>query len=500
MSAVARLRAHERLSLVLSSLVTACTVALPDPRPCVANEDCRDEFGGGSRCLPSGYCAAATLPPRCTRSYPEDLVDDPSRYQERTILATLYSFTDHLDSLRASELAVRLVDARTDARADAEEPRFAMLHCDTTPFAGDALGDLDAIEQLAPFLVRELGVPVLVGARGSARTEAAFRALDTGEAVIVSPSATSPQLTLLEPFVPTDDAPGFLWRTVPPDSLQSAVMAADVLGRGRTRAAILYQTGAYGDALATLFAARVSEAGGVISSFPFDPGNDFSVTIATVGERIAAGDVDEVVFISSDIGDYIDFFVGASASASLSAQYASLAESGEGGIFLADTAYSPRLLTEVGGAADRLFAAVRGTRPAPAEGVVFNAFAAAYSTHYGEDATASAYTSHSYDAAWLAIYGVAWAHAQDGVVTSLGVARGLRRLASGPAFDVVPDTWPEILAAFRSGQSVNLRGASGLLDYDPATEELASPVELWRITETTPGTYGFVRIDLVDPR
>src|SRR5690606_19042928 len=237
-SAVARLRAHERLSFVLSSLVTACTVALPDPRPCVANEDCRDEFGGGSRCLPSGYCAAATLPPRCTRSYPEDLVDDPSRYQERTILATLYSFTDHLDSLRASELAVRLVDARTDARADAEEPRFAMLHCDTTPFAGDALGDLDAIEQLAPFLVRELGVPVLVGARGSARTEAAFRALDTGEAVIVSPSATSPQLTLLEPFVPTDDAPGFLWRTVPPDSLQSAVMAADVLGRGRTRAAI----------------------------------------------------------------------------------------------------------------------------------------------------------------------------------------------------------------------------------------------------------------------
>lgn len=499
MFVVARLRLHELLHVVLPGLATACTVGLPDPQSCAANEDCQNAFGVGSRCLSSGYCAESSLPPRCTRAYPPDLVDDPSRYTDRTLLATLYSFTDHLDSLHASELAVRLLDEQTQAAAEPLGPRFAMLHCDTTPDVVDGLGDLDAIEQLAPYLVRELHVPVLVGPRGSARTEAAFRALDAGEAVIVSPSATSPELTLLEPFTPTDTMPGFLWRTVPPDSLQSEVMAADVHGRGRSHAAIIYQTGPYGDALATMFAARMSEAGGVITSFPFTPGGDFSVTIATVGERIAEGEVDEVVFVSSDIGDYIDFFAGASASASLQDQYASLADEGEGGIFLADSAYNPRLVAEAGGTASRLFAAVRGTRPAPAEGVVFNAFAAAYSTRYGEDATASAFTSHSYDAAWLALYGAAWAHQQDGVVTSLGIAKGLRRIGAGVPFDVVPDSWPHILAAFQSGQTVDLRGASGLLDYDDATEELSSPIELWRIVEASPGSFGFSRIAIVVP-
>ena len=41
----------------------------------------------------------------------------------------------------------------------------------------------------------------------------------------MSPSATSPALTELEPAA-SDETPGLLWRTVPPDSLQGRVIVS----------------------------------------------------------------------------------------------------------------------------------------------------------------------------------------------------------------------------------------------------------------------------------
>lgn len=478
-----------------------CSLSLYDQVECTANTDCRSVFGFGSTCGDDGFCAEAQVPERCGKSFPEDLLDEPSQYADHILLGSLFSFTAHNDTLQAAELAVRQVNQNggLDGR------RYAIVHCDYEPMAGDDLDDIAAVELLAPYLVEALGVPAIIGPRGSSRTEATFNAVRDAEAVVISPSATSPALTVLDGSAASDSDPGFLWRTAPPDSLQSQVIASEMLGRGVTRVAVIFQQGAYGDALANLFVQRFTEGGGAAADqYPFAAGADFATTVAVVAEQIGMGNVDEVLFVSSDIADYITFFTAATATPDLEEQYAvnlgaNLAE--EGGIFLADAAFSSMLLDATVGTSAVLFPKVRGSRPAPAEGVLFNSFAAAYTSTFNEDSTGSAYTPHAYDATWLVIYGSAWANFREDEITGKGIARGLRKVSSGASVDILPASWSTVVDSFRSGSSIDVQGASGTLDFDPVTEETSAPIETWRIVvnaEEASG-YGFERISIVDP-
>ncbi|MCA9615521.1 MAG: hypothetical protein KC586_22350, partial [Myxococcales bacterium] len=92
------------------------------------------------------------------------------------------------------------------------------------------------------------------------------------------------------------------------------------------------------------------------------------------------------------------------------------------------------------------------------------------------------FTAHAYDAGWLATYALAWAALQETRVDARGLGRGLRRLSEGTAIDVGELSWPDVMTAFAAGESVNVRGASGALDYDPDSEERAEEgmsFEVW---------------------
>src|SRR4029079_5524032 len=130
-----------------------------------------------------------------------------------------------------------------------------------------------------------------------------------------SPSATSPALTPLDNTSPTDANPGFLWRTVPPDSLQSTVIVQDMVTRRMTpRVAVVYQTGAYGEALSQLFVAEYMRAGGTVTATPFTSG-----ALADVISSVGAGDSQEVLFISSSLADSIGFLNAATSTPALQA-------------------------------------------------------------------------------------------------------------------------------------------------------------------------------------
>ena len=483
------------MGALLGSL--GCTATLVDDTPCDAHDDCRASFGFGSQCGDDGLCTEPTLHPRCGRSVPADLVDEPTKYVDRIVLGSLYSFDDHEDTLLATELAIRQVNALEGL----EDRQFAMVHCDYTPGATDDLDDIEAVEELGPYLADVIGVPLIVGPRGSGRTEATFEAIRDRDVVVISPSATSPSLTDLED-PPSDASPGRLWRTAPPDSLQGDVIARDLLERSIVNAAVVYQTGAYGDGLSDLFAARFSQDGGTVALFPFAPGAGFSVTIAQVGQGIADDKFQEVLLISSDIDDYVAFLRAATASASLRDQFGTqLGAEDEGGLFFPDTAFTTQLLDETFETSADLFVKIRGTRPAPAEGVVFNAFAAAYTSTFNQSSTGSAFTPHSYDAAWLGIYGIAWSVLQDGEIDGAGIGLGLRRISEGTPVDILPDSWPLVLQTFAAGAPIDVRGASGALDYDPVTEETVSAIERWQVVADGSTTSGFAfgRIDVIDP-
>lgn len=500
MSSRLSLSASLRLAtLLVAPLLGSCTLVVGESEVCETDLQCVSELGFGSVCQADGYCSAPPeTPARCSRTFPDDLFDQPGEYADYILLGSLFSYEAHNDTLQAAELAIRQVNQN----GGLEGRRFAMIHCNYEAEAGDNLDDIQAVEELAPYLAETLDVPVIVGPRGSSRTEATFNAVRDLDTVVISPSATSPALTALDGGSGTDAAPGLLWRTAPPDSLQSRVIASTMRDSGVNNVAVIFQQGAYGDALANLFRTDfVERGGGNVESYPFEAGADFSTSIATVSEAITAGEVDEVLFISSDKADYVSFMLSATATDTLRTAYVDTLGAEGRGIFFADAAYSADVLDEAVGNAEALFAKVRGTRPAPAEGALFDAFAAAYVSTFVEDSTGSAYTPHSYDAAWLAIYGVAWATFNESEVNGTNVARGLRKMSSGNAFDITPATWSSVVNEFRSGSSVDVRGASGNLDYDTTTEETTAPIETWNIVadgEESSG-YGFERVALTEP-
>jgi branched-chain amino acid transport system substrate-binding protein len=285
--------------------------------------------------------------------------------------------------------------------------------------------------------------------------------------VVISPAATSPSLLALEP-ASSDKDPGFLWRVAPPDSLQGVVIAEDMAARNVTKVAVVRETGAYGEGLAKVFQETFK---GEINLLSISA--DTQIGEATA--MVAASDATEVLFISSQQDWVVKFLNGASGQAGYDTK----------GIFLTDAAANQSVLM-MAGAASKLFPRVRGTRPAPrdAKDYVFASFVASYKGEYqGQDPTAATFSHHAYDAAWLALYGAAWSGLREnGVVSGLGIARGLRKVSSGGATTpIIPSSWATVVNTFRTNGAVNLSGASGELDFDPVTRNVMAPIEIWSI-------------------
>jgi branched-chain amino acid transport system substrate-binding protein len=473
--------------------VLSCTLTAIDPESCDSSEDCKRAFGVGSVCGADGFCSEPRTHPRCTRSHPAGLLDSPEEFGDYLVIGSLFGFVDHADTLRAAELPIRQVESLggLDGRP------IGMVHCDTAAMAGDDLDDIKGAADAALFLAQAIGVPAIVGPRGSSRTQAVFEAVRGRDVLVISPSATSPDLTGIDVTDPSFDTPGLLWRTVPPDTLQAKVIAADMRARGVENVVAMYQTGAYGESLTALFESELIAGGGMtVERMPFQSGQ-FATMVATVGEQLAANELDEVLFVSSDIADYTGFLLAASGSDDLIAAYSAETT----GVFLADAAFNEMLLVATVGDAAMIYPRIRGTRPASADGVLFNAFAAAYAAQYEADADSSGFTPHAYDAAWLVLYGLARASFDEETIGGVGIARGLRSVSSGAPIDILPTSWGTVVQQFRSGGTIDVRGASGALDYDPATEETTAPISIWAVVTDPEAQTGwaFVELEQVDP-
>lgn len=479
-------RLHSFSPLLAGALLAAggaCSLTIARADECTSNTQCREAFGWGSVCGAEGFCEAAEVPERCTRTSPGDFFANPEKYRDAWVIGALFAEDPHLDSIRATELAI----AQVNDEGGLEDRDFAVVYCDYAETFGDGADSEQASADGALWLADTLGVSAIVGPRGSSRTEAAFNALDGRDVLLISPSATSPDLTALDETSPSDENPGLLWRTAAPDTVQAVTIVQDLEDRGVGSLVIIAQSGSYGDGLANLIQEQFSGSTS-LESFSGSP----AVAIAAAAESAA----EEVVFISSDVGDYVAFFRGAVASDSLRDTYDAM------GIFLPDAAFNMTLLSELakpGGSGDPtvLYDNVRGTRYPPATGTLFNAFSASYATAYNDSPEASGFTAHTYDAAWLVVYATAWARYNEDDLGGRSLARGLRRISSGESVQINTDGWGQVVPAFMAGASIDVEGVSGSLDYDPATEETTAPTSLWVIVESSPGSYEFD--DVQDP-
>lgn len=456
-------------SFGLATSLGCSVIGTADYEECTTAVDCRASFGFGSVCGSDGLCAAATQAARCAQTYPEDLWDERAKYKDAIVLGSLMdrSSVTHAARERSSQLAVKQVNLE----GGLEGKDFAVVYCTyEASLDFDDLTPPEAALANARYLAEELGVPAILGPAGSGDTSAVYQALAGSGTLVISPSATSPALTDLDPPA-SDAAPGLLWRTAPPDTLQGPVIAADMTTRLLSEVFLIAQKGAYGEGLATVFQDAFP---GTVTLRVFGSENERTAMI-TEG---AGATATEVLFISSTQADVIAFLT----TAGQNPGYASKT------FFLTDAAANKEVID---GSPPGLYERIRGTRPTPVNAAdpVFNNFSGAYASEYSEDVKAFSFTAHMYDATWLVFYGSASSHVTSGEITGLGIAQGLRRLSAGKAFDVAPLSWGGIQQELRNGGNVNLQGASGTLDYDPMTEETTADIQVWVIGAAAAGGY-----------
>ncbi len=451
----------------------ACTFNTLEVSECETSAECRSDFGLGYVCRDDGRCEEADLSPRCTETYPPDLFDDRFEQRDRIVFGNIVDRSVTL--FRAFERTAQLAYDQANNRGGLDGREFGAIFCSVEE--NPDIDDLDHIEAAVAsveYLTRTIGVPAILGPATSVEVQNAFLAMTGEDVLMISPSATSPALTDLDPAQVSDAEPGLLWRTAASDALQGVAIASDMLtGRDPpvTSVAAIHEVGAYGEGLYEVFASAFRDGGGEVEEYPYADSGQLAEVIAEVG----SSDVQEVLFISSDTQTIIGFLDSV----------ASLAQFETKSLFMTDPAANPDVLAEASGTA---LAKVRGTRPAPLDEDedVYASFIASYAGEFGDDVRGFPFTPNVYDAAWLLAYGAAWATLrEDGAIAGSTMARGLRRVSSGQDVEIRPSGWSSVLQVFRGGGTVDLKGASGELDFDPDTEETSAGIEVWHVKDRT---------------
>lgn len=434
-------------------------------------------------------CTHDSLVERCQATYPEDLFEqlkDSSKENEFILLGTMFDQSDLV--LGKLQSIVQFGFEQINDVGGIDGRQFGVISCDIEPDDVAKSGasyarSADVAAEVAPYLARRYGVKAIVGAGSSSATKAAFEALqdlDGDIPLMVSPSASSPLLTELESAFASDAAPGMLWRAAPADEYQGKAIAHAMGCRSEGAAgkvAVIYvKDDPYGQGLFEVVAASYEGEG--VEAFTFGQTREIDMLVGALGSR----EHEQVLFISvqnSDIREFLE---------AVSTRRDSFATKK---IFLTEMAATDAALATI---APFVRENLLGSRPTPPDlysGLsTYRAFLDSYAEAHGEYLIDEIFTANAYDAAWLVVYGAAWAVLAEGerdvaALSSKTMARGLRELSDpeGKSIDVGPDAWPTLVEEFRAGRPVNISGASGELDYDPDTEELATSIQIWNLDE-----------------
>ncbi|HMV69565.1 MAG TPA: ABC transporter substrate-binding protein [Myxococcota bacterium] len=451
--------------LALALALEGCTLSVK-PADCTSNQECREAFGTGSVCGASGFCEVVTVPPRCT-VWPEGALDAPSPDDPTLFLGAQYDYASDYIELLSTQLALQ----QANEREGLEGRSFALVACDTSEDASyDTLDPVEATRELSTFQADAIGAPAVIGAEYSSRAEAAYEILSDYGALVLSPGASSPSLITIDGATSTDAEPGLFWRTIPPDTEQGRVVSREIknnLGGGQVD--VIAAAGAYGEGFAQVFLQAYDPDATHTTLRLFADATDLSAAIVATGEAHP----DVVLFISGLTADAVGFLNVAGTIPAFA----------DIDLFLTDGAKTDELLTTVTPDGATLFPNVRGTFPrTPTGRPNYQLFASAFLLAFkGYDPNSDAYNAYCYDAGWLAAYGAAWSLLQEGDVTGVGMARGLRQISDGADVDIGPASWTTVKSSFRAGDGVDVSGASGSLDYDPETGETSAAIDIWFI-------------------
>lgn len=304
---------------------------------------------------------------------------------------------------------------------------------------GDTTGSAQAAVDAAGKLVNIENVPVIMGALMSGTTISAANAVSIPAGIVqISPTATAPAMS----DIADND---LLFRLVPSDNYQGAVLAKIVLDEGIKKVAVTYVNNDYGVGIGTTFIEAYKAAGGevVAAEKHEEKKNSYRSELATLSKGGAEALV--VIAYAGDSGTTI------------------VKQAIEGGLFTrfigTDGLRDDALIKEVGADAlkDSFFSSPTSPEDNPAQKTLHDAFNAEY-----KEGADKAFVDQTYDATFLALLAVEKAASAD----KTKISKALREVASAPGEKVGPGEWAKAKALIKEGKDIDYDGAGGAYEFD----------------------------------
>ncbi len=320
-----------------------------------------------------------------------------------------------------------------------------------TVVADSTLDPTVAIEE-ARRLVEVERIHAFVCCTASSITLAVSNLSSAAQVPTVSPSATSPQLTLAD----DDD---FLFRTTLSDVAQGPILAQLAADRGYDNVGLIYRNDAWGQGYATTFA---SAWDGELVSIATDPAQ--TTFIAELQQSADNGAQALVVVTFVPEAEIL------------------IREAIEQGFYdqfvFSNGAQSPQLIANIG--AEHL-AGMYGVGPASAsDSDSAAAWLDAFIDEY-EEAPLLPYVRETYDAAIALALAAEAAGSSDGAA----IRDALREVGSAPGEQIIanPDSLARAIELLAAGDEIDLIGAATALEWDERGDLSSGYTSIWRYTD-----------------
>jgi branched-chain amino acid transport system substrate-binding protein len=451
-------------------LIAGCRLLIGDFDECLVDADC-SSVGSRLVCSPQRLCIKRTFPSLDARCVSIGLggADGGTVVEEAIRIGALLGRTrttgmenaTGIARQHALELAVEQLNP--PIRQGIRGRFIELIACDTKSVATTA-------SELANHLVAQ-GVSAIITS-GSAETIAVASVAVPAGVLVMSMSATAPEITYLADTAPDAglDAPGLVWRTAPPDTLQASVIASELVDAGTPKLAVLQVNDPYGQGLVGALGARYPTE--KFQAIPYAQNSKPAEIQAAINSVVNYGP--QSLLIIAFLEDAVNLVNEAVTRPSLLGRP----------MFFTDSAKSPALFT--GLMPDTALEGAKGTAAALAEASTPASlwFTTQYTQRYGVSPRSLSATANAFDAMMcLALAAYSAKVRPDDTLTGTMLAFGLARLYAPGAtkLALIPTAFNAAALELDKGNPIDVEGTSGPLDFDDASGEAAGPIELWQI-------------------
>ena len=333
----------------------------------------------------------------------------------------------------------------------------ALVVCDTAGDPGQAARAYDVV-------IDRFGAKIIVGPDTSDEVFAVAKEVTARGVPLISPSATNPDIAGLN-----DD--GLDWRTAASDNLQAKVLAT--LPLSSSTIDIVYDSASkYASGLKDAFVANFP--GQVAHLHDFAGGDDAGRNAAVAA---TSADAPSYALLIADFDAPPLMAAVAKASGLTMTQF-----------LMTDSAKKPSLWEQLGGNY-AVMTRVRGTGPANPDfmdpsGKAFTVLQTNYKDTFGEDPAETAFVGNAYDAFYAAAFAALAAPAgqRDGKQLVANLARMSDPM--GASIVVGSNSINSGVTPLQMGETIDLIGTSGPIDFDDNGDVKSAPIEKWSVVTT----------------